>query len=582
MGGGGTGKAKVYGRRRRQDDLSSAFGCLRLSPCAAKEEESEEGRGATRDGDGGGAISSNTRLEGDLDPKGAEARGGRRPLAEREGNRRGIPERSRAGSDGRCGEDRGHDGNRSSSSKVRDEGLAGLLSADTVGSSRVIRGRKINGVDAAGPRQLGGSTLGKGAARERAQQIRGVPAATLEHLRPLTGIEGVSCVVQDIERWYDTWSQHCRVSKIAEGSYGSVFRLSDKTAVHQATVGKLMPIRPARGVGSRCDRYTPVLEAAREIRLLEMVSDTEGFVAFRNAEVLTGALPDGLREEYRAFAQKQRTRGGSETFDNGSSYPKHQTWVFIEMEDAGPELEQVLCPTFTGDRLGSIADDEIGALRPRTTRNILWGVASALAAAELRHEFEHRDLHFSNICIKRAPHSPPGAGGNDDDDDDGDGDGDGNGHADCGLAPQASDLEITLIDYTLSRSRLANGTAVARQMRDPDLFTGDGLLQFDIYRWMRDLMTADGASGQVDWRQYRPQTNVLWLWHLMEMLMEQTRRRSGSGGAGGAGGCKRSKQVEGKLLERLQRLWKEMDPRRKGGLAFGSAAELVERMQRGR
>lgn len=127
---------------------------------------------------------------------------------------------------------------------------------------------------------------------------------TLEHLRPLTKLEGVACT-RDIQLWHAEWTAFCDIVKIAEGTYGSVFRLSDKSGSHRATVGKLMPLRAKCGVGSKKATNTSIAEAASEIKLLELMNDVPGFVVFRGAEVLIGSLPKALRSEYAAFQNEK-------------------------------------------------------------------------------------------------------------------------------------------------------------------------------------------------------------------------------------------------------------------------------------
>lgn len=170
--------------------------------------------------------------------------------------------------------------------------------------------------------------------------------------------------------------------------------------------------------------------------------------------------------------------------------------------------------------------------------SIFWQVVRVLASAEVAMEFEHRDLHWGNLLVR--PHGRRGAGTG--------------ASASLRLAPmmqtptnvwRASDpswagIEVTVIDFTLSRLRdAASGSAgrdrgasgkvlYADLSQDPELFTGQGDEQFAVYRSMRRVVEAtaeaegggpgpEQARGGV-WAGHMPATTVLWLQYLLEKL----------------------------------------------------------------
>ena len=398
---------------------------------------------------------------------------------------------------------------------------------------------------------------------------------TLHHLSPLTGLEGVCSTVKAIGQWYSDWTRLCTLTKIAEGSYGSVFRLSDKQRRQEATIGKLMPLKPKAGKGSRtAGNSTLVADAATEVRLLELMSHVAGFVEFRSAEVLVGALPEGLKKEYRVYDRDRRKRsnsgGGGGVDDGGGSegsgcqmmFPETQAWVFIEMGDAGTELEDaLLCSAAASQeknnnklvRMNALGHAVLGL---QEARDIFWGVAETLASGEEAQEFEHRDLHFSNICVKEKAQK-----------------------MDCGygLAPAHTNWEVTLIDYTLSRATLVDGSVVCNRMADGWLFEGENDLQFDVYRWMRDAMPGDDGSKKMkqkknkdkNWERYCPRTNVFWLYHLLEKLLLQT-PRPGQGW----------RPEERELWECLELLRRDLDPNGKPRSKLCSAADVLDYARR--
>lgn len=360
-------------------------------------------------------------------------------------------------------------------------------------------------------------------------------------LEPLTNLEGVISEIKHMQIWYEEWTQHCDVTKIAEGSFGSVFRLSDKEGLQEPTIGKLMPLRPKSGKGSRKPGYTHIVDAVSEIRLLELMSQVPGFVEFRSAEVLIGELPKALKQEYRTY--KARCRGNKESFCD-LRYTDDQTWVFIEMGDAGTELEDALLPESEENMILEKANKGQWMLRIQDIRDVFWGVAEALANGEEAQEFEHRDMHFSNICIQRKQTR----------EDDG-----------YLLIPSNTNIEVTLIDYTLSRATLQNGVVVCNRMTDQAIFSGEDDLQFDVYRWMREEMPGQDLRSK-EWEAFVPMTNVLWLYHLLEKLLALSTRSE-------------LNEDERSLWDSLNDIKDQINPNNTQGRCHASATDVVNHMR---
>lgn len=363
------------------------------------------------------------------------------------------------------------------------------------------------------------------------------------YLEPLTNLEGVVSEIKHLSKWYEEWTLHCHVIKIAEGSFGSVFRLSDKEGLQEPTIGKLMPLRPKSGKGSRKPGYTHIADAVSEIRLLETMSQVPGFVEFRSAEVLIGELPKPFKQEYRSY--KAKCKGNKESFCD-LRYPDDQTWVFIEMGNAGTELEDALLPETEENMILEKDEKSQWVLKVQDVRDIFWGVAEALANGEEAQEFEHRDLHFSNICIQRKQIRKD------------------NGYL---MTPSDTNIEVTLIDYTLSRATLSNGAVVCNRMTDQGIFSGDDDLQFDVYRWMREEMSEQNPHSK-KWEAFVPMTNVLWLYHLLEKLMALSTRSEVCGD-------------ERSLWESLNELKCQINPNNKHNKRHASATDVVNHVQNG-
>lgn len=309
---------------------------------------------------------------------------------------------------------------------------------------------------------------------------------------------------RDIQLWHAEWTSVCTISKMAEGSYGSVFRMRDKKKSQLETIGKLMPLKAKSGVGSRRASNTTIEAAASEVKLLELMSTVPGFVVFRAAEVLIGALPRALQDEYRAFTAKEN---GSNCGGSGAEtwFPSHQAWLFIEMDNAGVELDKALTETADGSGLLQVSMTGQRFLTVKRTRDIFWGVVEALMRGEQMHRFEHRDLHLSNICVELNQGKELDSG--------------------YELVPPATNVNVTIIDYTLSRATMPDNSIIFNPMSDAGIFQGDSTVdrQFDIYRHMRELV-ANPKTGNRGWDAYVPITNVLWLSLLLRQLMQWTPR----------------------------------------------------------
>lgn len=353
------------------------------------------------------------------------------------------------------------------------------------------------------PRTLRSTRLGRSAADPAPVRKLALDQKTVEHLKPLTELESVTGT-RDIQLWHAEWTDLCTISKIAEGSYGSVFKMSDKKRSQAETIGKLMPLKAKSGVGSKKTSNTTIEAAVSEVKLLELMSDVPGFVMFRNAEILIGGLPRALRDEYRAFTTKEK--GSSCGISEGETwYPNHQAWLFIEMDNAGVELDHALTGDANGSGLLQVSMTGQRFLTVKRTRDIFWGVVEALMRGEQIHGFEHRDLHLSNICVEVNMGKQLDSG--------------------YELIPPATNVNVTIIDYTLSRATMPDNSPIFNPMTDGGIFEGDGTvdLQFDIYRHMRELVANPKAANK-GWDAYVPITNVLWLSHLLTKLMQWTPR----------------------------------------------------------
>ncbi|KAI9800032.1 MAG: hypothetical protein M1833_003561 [Piccolia ochrophora] len=316
------------------------------------------------------------------------------------------------------------------------------------------------------------------------------------------------------QAWANDFERDFKVEKIAEASFGEVYRLSLKDHSSGAyssglseSVLKLIPMKPPKGVTYnklRSGQMTPIEDVVTEVQTLMRMTEIPGFINFREVRVLYGRVPTQFVSAWKRYAQRQIERSYFPNPGRKTSYPDDQLWALIEMENAGSDLERVDLPSAV------------------QVWDVFWGVTFALAKGEHLADFEHRDLHLGNICVQdlngndfKLPSEVSGS--------------------DSGVKFGLSGLKTTIIDYTLSRASLVgpagqDTVSYIDLNNDPDLFTGDGVYQYEIYRLMRNVMNEHDKSAKATdddnnalpssgWRRFEPVTNVLWLDHLLVMLI---------------------------------------------------------------
>lgn len=325
-------------------------------------------------------------------------------------------------------------------------------------------------------------------------------------------------------------------SKIGEGSYGQVFRATD--AGGETVIIKLMPLNSQKNKDSTC--FTTIDSAATEVQLLEKMQKVPGYVEFRGACVLQGKMPEHFVNLWQEYMESGRT---VESYDPRikESYSEDQLWLMLELSDAGTNLEP---GRYMPPGLRKVPKNG-KYLDVARVWDVFWQVTHAVAKAEVYCEFEHRDLHLGNICVRdlaieedtpvlsvKAP-----------------------------FPIDSSGILVTIIDYTLSRANMSVGETLAFDFQsDPCLFTGQGDLQYDIYRWMDEVLGERGC------KTYDPRTNVLWLFHLLKKLLSVTT-------AAPRGKAGQSARQMKKLLDRVQDM---IDPDYMEEWLANSAGDLLQ------
>ncbi|KAJ5105246.1 hypothetical protein NUU61_002593 [Penicillium alfredii] len=346
------------------------------------------------------------------------------------------------------------------------------------------------------------------------------------YVRPILNEAFSPIAAQNIQR-FGTWASRSanmfNVAKLAEGSYGEVYKLHLREEACRGVVSKskmaklrkygdgvfkVVPLRAQRGAGSK--KFTSIEEIVSEVKMLKYLDPIPGFARFREIHVVQGRFPDSFQGAWDYY-KKTKDDCVNPNPSSKKAYPDSQLWAIVEMDDAGCELEK-----FYWSSVFQIYD-------------IFWGVAMALARAEEYALFEHRDLHLGNVCIRSTRADgcmdPP---------------------TDLEVARHPSSsgfgistLETTIIDYSLSRAdlQLADGPDCIIENASSDLdkkqiFDAigqdeDEVLLRNTYRHMRaSLYTGNPADTEKVpdipgiWAEYAPQTNLVWLLFLLKNLLK--------------------------------------------------------------
>ncbi|XP_050765045.1 serine/threonine-protein kinase haspin [Gymnogyps californianus] len=304
--------------------------------------------------------------------------------------------------------------------------------------------------------------------------------------------------------------------KIGEGVFGEVFQIDSERG---PVALKIIPIEGTERVNGEAQKsfgeILPEIIISKELSLLseESVNRTVGFISLYSVHCVQGAYPKYLLEAW----DKYHKVTGSEN-DRPDLFGDEQLFMVLEFEFGGSDLEHMR------NRFSSVA----------SAKSILHQVTASLAVAEQELHFEHRDLHWGNVLVKKtdvkelnyvlngATHTIPTAG-----------------------------IHVNIIDYTLSRLEKDGLTVFCDLSTDEELFQGTGDYQFDIYRQMK-------AENSNSWTDYHPHSNVLWLHYLSDKLLKDTGYKK-----------KESTSAMRKIKQQLIKFHKEV-------LTFGSANEVLQ------
>lgn len=363
-------------------------------------------------------------------------------------------------------------------------------------------------------------------------------------LRPLLEVSALARPLSfckygnSIEKFY-------HVKKIGEGTYSSVFELKRKHGVcvekcpNESTILKVMPLllptQQSRNSSLPADKQleglTSAADVVKELHTMRALDPLPGFLRYRGVALTTGVWPASFIDSFRKYRQRHPSKAFNA--DPEQAYQPSQCYAIIEMGHAGIEVDEIRRPS---DFL---------------IYDVFWQTALNLARAEEVAEFEHRDMHISNICVS-SPRTEV--------------------DIDTRLVEEMhqkpsfllglTGARVVIIDYTYSRVQIQHRKETLVNYRDCEMHSWandesaatklEDRLQLNTYTRQASLIANSSTSDEHEWQLFNPGTNIAWLSYLLQTLLSR------------AGKIKRTKYVTGssdtavKIQDRLRSIMTEV------------------------
>ncbi|XP_064485244.1 serine/threonine-protein kinase haspin-like [Ornithodoros turicata] len=293
----------------------------------------------------------------------------------------------------------------------------------------------------------------------------------LDPLQELLSICSQTCLI--------TFEQALRLSKIkeckklGEGSYGEVFLVSHQQEVSAV---KVVPIEGA--VLYNGDEQLTARNILAEVVISRKLSDLRRgqnnrcstFVQLKRMHCVKDKFHPAMFQAWLEYDRETKSEN-----DRPDILPEDQMFAVFEFAASGKDL------------------NPHDLSEPKQACSVLLQAACALAVAECKLRFEHRDLHLGNILVATTTSTFVRylIGGR-------------------SIEVTAYGVRVTIIDFTLSRMQQGN-CVLYTDMSKGDFFDGQGLYQYDMYRFMREW-------NKNNWKRYLPRTNTLWLYYVASQL----------------------------------------------------------------
>uniref|UniRef100_A0A8D2DFW3 Serine/threonine-protein kinase haspin n=1 Tax=Sciurus vulgaris TaxID=55149 RepID=A0A8D2DFW3_SCIVU len=267
--------------------------------------------------------------------------------------------------------------------------------------------------------------------------------------------------------------------KIGEGVFGEVFQIiTDEKPVALKIIAIEGPDLVNGSHQKTFEEILPEIIISKELSLLseEAFNRTEGFIGLNSVHCVQGSYPPLLLKAWDHYNSTKKSAN-----DRPDYFEEDQLFIILEFEFGGIDLEQMKT------KLSSMA----------TAKSIIHQITASLAVAEASLHFEHRDLHWGNVLLKKTSLKELRYTLN----------------GKTNTIPTRG-LQVNIIDYTLSRLERDGIVVFCDISMDEDLFTGEGDYQYDIYRLMR-------KENNNCWGEYHPYNNVLWLHYLTDKILNE-------------------------------------------------------------
>lgn len=324
------------------------------------------------------------------------------------------------------------------------------------------------------------------------------PASSMVLLSSMNSFSIAEVTLTDAEKVYGECQQEGPISfeecippekmqkceKIGEGVFGEVFKTDGEKG---AVALKIIPIEGSIKVNGEAQKtfreILPEIIISKELSLLaeEENNQTSGFISLYSVHCVRGAYPEQL---LKAWDEYDRLRESEN--DRPDFFGDQQLFMVLEFEFGGSDLENM-----RNRQLNSVL----------VAKSILHQVTASLAVAEEALQFEHRDLHWGNVLVKKTTLKELNF----------------KLRGESRTFPTQGVL-VNIIDYTFSRLEKDGLTVYCDLSTDEEVFQGRGDYQFDIYRQMRE-------ENMNSWADYFPHSNILWLHYLVDKLLKDVSYR---------------------------------------------------------
>ncbi|XP_074870073.1 LOW QUALITY PROTEIN: serine/threonine-protein kinase haspin [Carettochelys insculpta] len=318
------------------------------------------------------------------------------------------------------------------------------------------------------------------------------PTSSVLLLTPMKSHSILEVILTDAEKVYGECQQEGPISfeecippekmknclKIGEGVFGEVFQTRSERG---AVALKIIPVEGTERVNGEAQKnfseILPEMIISKELSLLsqEVENRTVGFIDLYSVHCVQGAYPEHLLKAWDKYHELH----GSEN-DRPDLFGEQQLFMVLEFEFGGNNLENMR------KQLNSV----------ETAKSLLHQVTASLAVAEAALRFEHRDLHWGNILVKKTNLKELSYTLNG-----------------TVYTIPTKGIHVNIIDYTLSRMEKDGLTVFCDISTDKELFQGRGDYQFDVYRQMKE-------ENSNNWADYHPHSNVIWLRYVADKLLK--------------------------------------------------------------